>query len=88
MSRVTDRNDWFDIWFDDKDAMIATMIRNMTSDLDAGYDYFSPSIIRQQIAIGQYKMDFDAQVDKFAYMDDKDVNRWCYYDMKKRGVID
>ena len=51
MARVTDRNDWFDIWFADKQGMIDCMIRNMAADLEAGYDYFGNSIRSQREAI-------------------------------------
>lgn len=87
MARVTDRNDWFDIWFADKQGMIDCMIRNMAADLEAGYDYFGNSIRSQREAIETYKAEFDRQVDEFKMMDEKQVNRWCFYDMKKRGVI-
>jgi len=88
MSRVTDRNDWFDIWFTDKECMIECMVRNMAADLDAGYDYFGNSIRSQREAIEAYKADFEKQLDEFKLMDEKQVNRWCFYDMKKRGVIE
>ena len=87
MARVTDRNNWFDIWFTDKQGMIDCMIRNMAADLEAGYDYFGNSIRSQREAIETYKAEFDRQVDEFKMMDEKQVNRWCFYDMKKRGVI-
>ncbi len=86
--RVTDRNDWFDLWFADKQSMVDTMIKNMTSDLAAGYDYFGTSITNQREMIDRYKAQFDAEMDSFKTMDEKQVNRWCYYDMKKRGVIE
>lgn len=87
MARVTDRNDWFDIWFADKQGVIDCMTRNMAADLEAGYDYFGNSIRSQREAIETYKAEFDRQVDEFKMMDEKQVNRWCFYDMKKRGVI-
>lgn len=87
MARVTDRNDWFDIWFADKQSMIDCMIRNMAADLEAGYDYFGNSIRSQREAIETYKAEFDRQMDEFKMMDEKAVNRWCFYDMKKRGAI-
>lgn len=40
MARVTERDDWFEIWFTDKKAMIETMVHNMAADLENGYDYF------------------------------------------------
>lgn len=87
-ARVTDRNDWFDIWFEDKKAMVNTMARNMAADLTAGYDYFGKSIQSQKAMIESYQEQFDKEMDTFKYMEDKEVNRWCYYDMKKRGVIE
>lgn len=81
------RDDWFELWFSDKEGIISTMVRNMVSDLEAGYDYFGKSIQLQKAEIELYKAEFGKQVDRFATMEEKDVNRWCYYDMKKRGVI-
>lgn len=88
MSRVTDRTDWFDIWFEDKQGMLSTMIRNMSADLDCGYDYFGKSISHQRESIEEYKKEFDREMEQFKTMDEKQVNRWCFYDMKKRSVIE
>ena len=87
MARVTDRDDWFDIWFADKQCMIEVMTKNMTADLEAGYSFFGSSIQKQIADIEEYKRTFDSQMDEFHTMDEKTVNRWCFYDMKKRGVI-
>ncbi len=78
---------WFEIWFQDKESMLETMVRNMTADLDAGYNYFGNCIKQQREAIDEYRNQFNRQMDEFKLMDDAKVNRWCYYDMKKRGVI-
>ena len=86
--RITDRNDWFELWYEDKQSMVNVMVQNMTSDLKAGYDYFGNSIRRQVEEIEAYKAEFDKQMDEFKGMDEKEVNRWCYYDMKKRGAIE
>ena len=88
MSRVSDRNDWFELWFEDKQCMINIMIHNMQADLEAGYDYFGNSIRKQREEIDEYKAEFDKQMDEFKTMDEKEVNRWCFYDMKKRGAIE
>ena len=88
MSRVTDRNDWYDLWEGDKKFMLETMVKNMASDLEAGYDYFGAAIQRQQKMISEYKEQFDNELMGFAWMDEKEVNRWCFYDMKRRGVIE
>ena len=86
-SRISDRDDWFSVWQDDKESILETMIKNMTSDLNAGYDYFGKSIVEQHKMIEKYKFDMDATYDLFKYMDEKEVNRWCFYDLKKRGAI-
>ena len=87
-ARLSDRTDWFDIWFDDKKSMISTMVKNMVADLEAGYDFFGASIQRQQQEIDTYRAKFDSEMDAFKMMDEKEVNRWCFYDLKKRGAID
>ena len=78
---------WFEIWFQDKESMLETMVRNMTADLDADYNYFGNCIKQQRKTIDEYRKQFDRQMDEFKLMDDAKVNRWCYYDLKKRGVI-
>lgn len=85
--RITDRNDWFELWFADEQCIINTMINNITDDLKAGYNYFGDSIRSQVEQIETYKAKFDRQIDEFKLMDENSVNRWCYYDMKKRGAI-
>ena len=86
MYRINDC-DWFEIWYEDKQSMIATMVRNMVSDLECGYDYFGQCITRQRQMIEDYKKEFEEAMDSFKFMEDKQVNRWCYYDLKKRGAI-
>ena len=85
--RITEGTNWFEIWFQDKNSMLDTMLSNMISDLNNGYDWFGKSITDQRNTIENYKKKFDEQMDKFKEMEDKAVNRWCYYDLKKRGVI-
>ena len=92
MSRVTDRKvgslEWFEMWKDDKLSMIDTMVKNMASDLACGYNFFGHNIRVQTEAINTYKKEYESCLDMFANMDEKAVDRWCYYDMLKRGVID
>ena len=87
MARITDRNDWFDVWFEDRESILSTMVRNMTSDLNAGYDYFGQSITKQKQEISEYKAQTDKTLDMFKDMDEKAVNRWCFYELKKHGAI-
>lgn len=79
---------WFEIWFADKKSMVETMVRNMAADLACGYDYFGSCITRQREEIAAYQKKFDAEMDHLKEIgDDKKVDRWCYYDLCKRGVI-
>ena len=79
--------DWFELWFEDKKSLIETMYRNLAADLDAGYDFYGSSIQKQIREIDEYRAQFDAEMDSFKTMDDAKVQRWCYYDLKKRGAI-
>ena len=79
--------DYFDMWFTDKEEMLSTMVKNMQADLDAGYNYFGNSITKQRAAIDRYKKGFDDQMKKFYNMNIDKIGRWCYYDMKRRGII-
>ena len=87
MIRITDRNDWFDVWFEDRESILNTMVRNMASDLNAGYNYFGQSITNQKQEIAEYKAQTDKTLDMFKDMDEKAVNRWCFYELKKHGAI-
>ena len=79
--------DWFERWFADNQRLLETMVRNMAADLECGYNYFGDSITRQRQQIAEYKAQFDSEVDGFKAMEERAVERWCYYDMKKRGAI-
>lgn len=78
---------YFNMWYDDKENIIATMYSNMQDDLRVGYDPNGQSITQQKADIEAYKAAYYAQLDKLATMDEKTINRWCYLDMKRRGVI-
>ena len=88
MARVTDSNEWFDLWYSDKNSMLATMYRNMSADITAGYNPLGVCIQRQLKEIEAYRVEMESQISEFWKMDEKQVNRWCFYDMKKRGVIE
>lgn len=87
MTKITERKDWFELWLEDRTSMTDTMVRNMASDLENGYNYFGECITRQKAQIEAYKAATDAALDMFKEMDDAKVSRWCYYDLIKRGVI-
>ena len=88
MAKTKYTDDWFEMWHLDKEVILNTMVRNMTADLQCGYDYFGKSITAQREAIEAYKAKFDAEVMSFAEKTDEQRNKWCYYDMLRRGVIE
>ena len=78
---------WFTIWKEDKESILETMHRNLSADLEAGYSRVSKCIKDQLDAIDEYKAQYFKELDKFVLMSDKEVSRYCYYDLKKRGAI-
>ncbi len=64
------------------------MYKNLSADLEAGYSYSGKAIQSQLETIEEYKQDYTKNLDKFVYMSNEEVSRWCYYDLKKRGAIE
>ena len=87
-TKISDRIDWFELWQDDRECMLSTMIRNMAADLNTGYDYFGRCITNQREEIENYKKETESAFDLFKTMTEAQVSRWCFYDLKKRGVIE
>lgn len=85
--RVWDSQDWYEIWCADRESMIFTMVRNLASDLDAGYNYFGNCITRQREMIEAFQREYEETLDSFKMMTDAQIIRWCYFDLKKRGAI-
>ena len=79
--------DWFKMWFEDKQSVLVTMHRNMMSDIEAGYNPCGDCIKRQREDIQKYSDLMDRQILALHAMEEFRANRWCYYDMVKRGVI-
>lgn len=88
MIKLKDRNDWFELWLEDKKAMLETMTRNIAADLSAGYDFYGRSIQRSLAEMDSYKAEYESALEKFKDMEESAVNRWCFYDLLKRGAIE
>lgn len=84
---MAEKIDWFEMWRADKESILATMVGNMKSDLDAGYDYFGNSIQRQLKEIEDYRENYRTLMDYISFMDEKKVNHWCYVQLLKSGAI-
>ena len=78
---------WFNIWLEDKKSIIDTRVKNLTADLDAGYDYFGYNISQQKRLIDSYKEDFDKELKNLSEMDYSKAEHWCYVDLRRRGAI-
>ena len=88
MTRFDKNTDWLELYVSDRESMQDTMIRNMSADLNAGYNYFGESIKRQRAAIDEFRAKFDAVMDMFKGMTDDAVQHWCFYELKKLGAIE
>lgn len=86
-SRLTDRNDWFILWEEDKEGILVTMQANLASDLAAGYDPYGRAVMSQRNDIAVYMRGIADAYDLFKTMPEEAINRWCFYDLKKRGAI-
>lgn len=84
---IEDTSYWFDLWYEDKEGILNTMLKNMRADLDAGYDYFGKSITQQREDIDNYKKKFDEEVEMLKNKTPKETEHWCKLDLKKRGAI-
>lgn len=82
-----DYDSWFDCWYSDKKDMLNIMYYNMTADLDAGYNPLGDCIKRQKQMIAEYEQSINDALMSFVDMDDKKRDRWCFYDMLRRGAI-
>ena len=83
---------YYSMWKADKENIICTMYRNLTADLEAGYDPVGDTITKEQAEIEAYKAEYKALHSMLIELATDEgwnaVNRWCYKDMVKRGVIE
>ena len=79
---------YFDLWLADVDSIIETMYKNMEADREAGYHFNGASLTRQRQEIAERQADRANKLELFKTMTERDVNRWCFYDLVKRGAIE
>lgn len=79
---------WLEMWEADKRSVLNAMSRNMADDLKVGYDFSSHMIKKQLSEIESYEKGINDTYDLFKTMSDEEVERYCFYDLKKRGVIE
>lgn len=79
---------WQTMWIDDKKSMISVMYGNLHADLDAGYDPVGNSIKRQLETICDYVARYEHELMQLASMTDAQAERWCKFDLIRRGAIE
>lgn len=78
---------WFKIWFEYNQMILSEMYQNLADDLDAGYNPFGNSIMKQRRSIDEYIQKFNEEMEYIKEKTKQQVEHWCYYDLKKRGAI-
>ena len=81
------KNDWFELWKADRESMLNTMVKNMASDLENGYNYFGKCITEQRENIERFKKEYEADLDHIGDMEPNKVQHWCYIRLIKLGAI-
>lgn len=87
-ARLSDRKDWFELWEGDRRSILATMFANMASDLECGYSTNSNSIKKQRADIDALEKEIADAYESFKSMTETEVNRWCFYELKRKGAIE
>lgn len=88
MKKFKGRDDWFELWLGDRRSIEHTMRKNMQSDLDAGYNPDGCCIANQRANIALYEYTTDYCLSTFTEWGEEKINRWCYFDLLKRGAIE
>lgn len=84
-----EKMNWFEIWCDDWESLIYTQSRNVQAELDAGYKWSSRHVQHEVEILNEFDSKYRNQLAKFAEMEEqgRNVNKWCYYDLLRRGAI-
>ncbi len=80
--------DWVTMWINDKKDIMNIMVENMKSDLAVGYDFFGKSIQEQIHMMEDYKAQYEKELMALADFEEAKAQRWCYYDLLRRGAIE
>ncbi len=81
------RTDWFDVWCADWEGLIETQARNIQSEIEAGWKYKSARVQNEIRILNEFNGEYKMNLGRFGGMTDEEVNRYCYYDLLRRGAI-
>ena len=89
-SKFTDHTpaEWIEMWNDDKRSVVATMYRNLTADIEAGYDFFGHSVYQEHAAITEYAAKWERQIAELARLDTDAKGRRCFEWLRDCGAIE
>ena len=79
--------DWLEVWIDDWESLIETQNRNIQSELQAGFKWTGQHVQHEVKILKEFDSKYRDGLEKFKYMDEREVQRWCYFDLLKRGAI-
>lgn len=79
---------WRDMWIADKRGSLATMLRNIAADLDAGYNPIGDNVRRQIEDATAYRHAVDRREREIEYLPSDKRERAYYNDLIKTGAID
>lgn len=80
--------EWIEMWNGSKRSTVASMYRNLTADIEAGYDLFGYSVRQAQAAITTYVAEWERQITELARLDTVSKGRKCFEWLKKSGDIE
>ena len=85
-----DKNgNWLQIWKKDTESLICCMVRNLASDIEAGYDPFGNSITNSINELVKYKSRREMEMKILQEtMNPEQINKWCWEDLIRRGAIE
>ena len=86
--KYMDYESWFECWYSDSKNILAIMYSNMNSDIKAGYDVMGNTIKKELQEIEEYRAYINNTLDKFVSMDEKQIEKYCYFECLKKGCIE
>lgn len=80
---------YFEMWKEYRESIIAEMEKNLRDDINAGYDKYGELIIKQYADIGCMMKDYAEKRKAIEYyLPDEQKEEACYYLLKVSGAID
>lgn len=82
------KTDWKQMWKEDANSMLATMLENMACDARHGYDMRGKSMQEYHREITRYMYWIQDSMNAMEKMNEEEAQRWAHRDLKRRGAIE